>query len=78
MDNIEKDIELGIIQGKSIKWVEPHEYILGTSVIVKVPLNKYIKWIRKQKKLHKTNVYFKRRTIEVIDYLYIIHWAWVE
>ena len=78
MDEIDKNIELGIIQGKSIKWAEPHEYILGASVITEVPLNKYIKWFKQQRRLRKDNKHFQKRTIDFIDDNYIVNWAWIE
>ena len=78
MDTIEKDIELGIIQGKSIKWIEPHESIPGATVITEVPLNKYIKWYKRSKKVYKDNKWFQKRTIYAIDDEFIVHWAWIE
>jgi hypothetical protein len=78
MDIIEKDIELGIIQGKSIKWIEPHFDIRGASVTIEIPINKYIKWIKQQKRTHKHSKFLKGRTIETLDEFYIVNWAWIE
>jgi len=78
MDTIEKEIELGIIQGKSLKWIEPHESIPGATVTTEVPLSKYIKWYKRNKRIYKDNKWFQKTTIDSIDDSFIVHWAWIE
>lgn len=78
MDEITKDIELGILQGKSIKWNDLHEYIPGANIIVDIPLNKYIKWYKRMKRLHRNNKWYQRRTIDFLDEQYVVNWAWIE
>lgn len=78
MDSISKEIELGILQDKSLKWVEPHESIYGAIVTIEAPLNKYIKWYKRNKKIYKDNKRFQKRTIDSIYDSYIVNWAWIE
>jgi hypothetical protein len=78
MNEIDKDIELGILQGKSIKWAEPYYLIPDGSIIIEIPLNKYIKWYKGMKRLHRNNKWYQRKTINFIDESYVVNWAWIE
>ena len=74
MDNIEKDIEFGILRNKVIRWVEPDFEIHGGNTERSVNFNNLIKWYKRQRNKR----YYHRNTMEFLVDFYVINWAWID
>ena len=73
MDNVEKEIEFGILSNKVIRWVEPDFVIPGCVVERSVRFNYLIKWHKKQRKLFN----LQSNTYEYLEDTLIVNWAWI-
>ena len=73
MDNVEKEIEFGILRNKAIRWVEPDLEIPGCVVERSIRFNHFIKWYKSMKR----NNYYHRSTYGFLDEFYVVNWAWI-